>query len=39
MSVLQYASKFMELSRFAPIYVVNENLKMNWFESVLSHKL
>ena len=32
MSVLEYASKFMELSRFAPAFVADERLKMNWFE-------
>jgi len=39
MSVLQYASKFMELSCFALAYVVNEILKMNRFEYGLNHKL
>jgi len=32
MSVLEYASKFMEISRFAPAYVVSEKLRMNRFE-------
>ena len=39
MSVLQYASKFMELSYFAPAYVANKTLKMNQFKSGLNHKL
>ena len=30
--MLKYASKFMELSRFAPAFVANERLKMNQFE-------
>jgi len=32
MSVLEYASKFMELSRFAPTFVADERLKINRFE-------
>ena len=32
MSVLEYASKFMELSRFAPALVAGKRLKMNRFE-------
>jgi len=36
---LKYASKFIELSRFSPAYVVNETLKMNRFRSGLNHKL
>jgi len=32
MSVLKYASKFMELSRFAPAFVADKRLKMNQFE-------
>ena len=38
-SVLQYASKFMELICFALGNVANETLKMNWFDSGLNHKL
>ena len=36
MSVLEYASKFMELSRFTPAFVANERLKMNRFEARLN---
>ena len=36
MSVLEYASKFIELSRFAPAFVVDERLKMNRFEAGLN---
>jgi len=36
MSVLEYASKFMELSRFAQAFVAEERLKMNWFEARLN---
>jgi len=36
MSVLEYASKFMELSRFAPAFVADERLKMNRFEARLN---
>ena len=36
MSVLEYASKFMELSRFAPAFVADERLKMNRFEAGLN---
>jgi len=32
MSMLEYASKFMELSRFAPAFAPDGRLKMNWFE-------
>jgi len=39
MSGLQYASKFMELSRFAPAYLAYEAFKMNWFEYGLNYKL
>ena len=33
MSVLEYASKFMELFRFAPTFVTDERLKMNRFKA------
>jgi len=33
MSVLEYASKFIELSHFAPAFVADERLKMNRFEA------
>ena len=33
MSVLEYASKFMELSDFAPAFVVDERLNMKRFEA------
>jgi len=36
MSILEYASKFMELSRFAPASVADEKLKMNRFEAGLN---
>jgi len=36
MSVLEYASKFMELSRFVPAIVTDERLKMNRFEAGLN---
>ena len=36
MSVLKYASKFTELSRFFPAYVANERLKMNQFRAGLN---
>jgi len=36
MSMLEYASKFMELSRFAPAFVADEKLKMNCFEDRLN---
>ena len=36
MNVLEYASKFMELSRFAPAFVADERLKMNRFEAGLN---
>ena len=36
MSVLKCASKFMELSRFAPAFVADERLKMNWLEAELN---
>ena len=38
-SVVQYASKFMELSHFAAAYMANEILKMIQFEFELNHKL
>jgi len=36
---LEYASKFMELSRFAPAFVADEKLKMNRFEAGLNPNL
>jgi len=36
MSVLEYASKFMELPRFAPAFVADETLKKNRFEAGLN---
>ena len=36
MSVLEYASKFMELSQFVPAFVDGERLKMNRFETGLN---
>jgi len=33
MSTLEYASKFMELSDFAPTFVADRKLKMNPFEA------
>ena len=36
MSVLEYASKFMELSRFASAFVADERLKMNRFKTWLN---
>ena len=39
MSVLQYASKFIEVSGYPPTYVAKETLRMNRFESRLDHKL
>jgi len=36
MSMLEYASKFMELSHSAPAFIADERLKMNWFEASLS---
>ena len=36
MSVLEYASKFMQLSQFAPAFVADERLKMNRFEAGLN---
>ena len=36
MSVLEYASKFMELSRFAPACVADERLKMNRIKAGLN---
>jgi len=36
MSVLEYASKFMELSRFTPAFVADERLKINRFEAGLN---
>jgi len=35
-SVLEYASKFMELLRFAPAFIADERLKMNRFEAGLN---
>jgi len=35
-SVLEYASKFMELSRFTLAFVADEKLKMNHFEAGLN---
>ena len=34
--MLEYASKFMELSRFAPAVVADKRLKMNRFEAELN---
>ena len=34
--MLEYASKFMELSYFTPPFVVDERLKMSWFEAGLN---
>ena len=39
MSVLEYVSKFMELSRFAPSFVADKKLKMNRFEAGLNPNL
>ena len=39
MSVLEYASKFMELSHFAPTYLVDEKLRTNCFEVGLNPSL
>ena len=36
MSILEYASKFMELSHFSPVFVADERLKMNRFEAGLN---
>jgi len=36
MSVLEYASKFMVLPRFAPTFVANKRLKMNRFNAELN---
>jgi len=36
MSILEYASKFMDLSRFAPTFVADETLKMNRFKAGLN---
>jgi len=33
--VLEYASKFMELTRFAPTFIADERPKMNHFETGL----
>ena len=35
-NVLEYASKFTELSRFAPTFVADERLQMNWFKAGLN---
>ena len=34
--MLEYASKFMELSHFAPAFVADKRLKMNRFEAGLN---
>jgi len=39
MSVLEYTSKFKELSRFAPTYVADKKLRMNPFEAELNPSL
>jgi len=39
MSILEYASEFIELSQFAPAYVANEKLTMNQFEAELNPTL
>ena len=39
MSMLEYASKFMELSRFVPTFVADERLKMNRFEVELNRDI
>ena len=39
MSLLEYASKFIELSRFTPAFVADEKLKMNRFEVGLNPNL
>jgi len=36
MSVLEYASKFVELSGFSPTFIADERLKMNRFEAGLN---
>ena len=36
LSILEYASKFMELSRFVSAFIANERLKMNRFEAGLN---
>jgi len=36
MTVMQYARKFMELSRFTPDFMGMERMKMRWFEEGLS---
>ena len=36
MTVLEYAFKFMELSRFPPAFVTDKRLKMNRFEAGLN---
>jgi len=36
MTILEHASKCMELSRFTPTYVADEKLKMNHFKSWLN---
>jgi len=35
MSVLEYGSKFLEFSRYAPAFVADERLKMNHFSAGL----
>jgi len=39
MSILEYASKFVELSRFTPTYVADEKLKMHLFKVELNPEL
>jgi len=36
MSILEHASKFMELSHFAPTYAADKRLKMNRFRAGLN---
>jgi len=36
MIVMQYASKFMELSRFVPEFMTSERMKMRIFREALS---
>ena len=36
MTAMQYARKFMELSRFVPDFVASEKLKIRRFEEVLA---
>jgi len=39
MSVVEYASKFMKLSQFAPAFVADERLKMNQFKAGLNRTI